>query len=165
MYLGKRITGQGFFSHEILVDLGDVPIEHVTLESPGVDVLNSFTPGTEFEAANKQFRDIATGIRSGPWNLSRSIMPQSDRTYAIRVVAFDNKDNIQKRLIQRRGRPDLTLWMFQGIQSDKRIDVIVTFRVIRVEEDGNITILWKQLTRKKSPVITFGANKTLKGFG
>ncbi len=163
-YNNNKLVGIGFFSHEILVDLGDVPIESLALNSPGLYFLSSFTPANDFHSANRQFAGIVSGMKNGEYFYSRSVEPKLDRTYALRVIAFGNGDNIQKRRFRQRGRVEPLLWSFQSLRSDKRVDVIVVFRVIRLEEDGNITVLSKQLSRKKSPVITFGENETLKNF-
>lgn len=158
-----KLTGIGFFSQEILVDLGDVPIDSLTLVSPGMDFLNSFAPGNSFASANKQFGEIVAGMKVGEHFYSRSVVPLLNHTYGIRLVAFDNNDSIQLPRYRSSGR-DMTAFRFYALQRDKRSDVILAFRVIRVESDGNITVVWKQLSRKKSPTISFDKNETPRSF-
>ena len=162
-YNNGRLAGSGFFSHEILVDLGDVPIDDLKLDSRGVEFLNAYAPSNEFSEANKQFREIASGIDFDGMTFSRSVVPHADRTYAVRIVAFDNGNSIQTRLWGRE-RPEPLIRPFHALLWDKRVDIIVVFRVIRLEEDGNITIIWKQLSRKKAPEITFEDSEALQNF-
>jgi hypothetical protein len=44
------------------------------------------------------------------------------------------------------------------------MDIIVAFRAVSIEKDGNITLLWKRLSTKKAPVISFGKKEPLKSF-
>ena len=162
-YNNGRLTGNGFLSHEIFVDLGDVSIDDLNLNSPGVAFLDSLVPSSEFASANKQFLDFARGIEFSGMTFSRSVVPQVDRTYAVRIVAFDNGNSLQNRL-WRRTRPEPMLRAFHALHWDKRIDIVVVFRIIRFEDDGNITVVWKQLNRKKAPEIMFAETEALRGF-
>ena len=161
-YNNGKLSGSGFFSHEMLTELGDVPLENLDLNSPGVEFLNAYSPATDFPAANRQFREIVSGIKAGNLNFSRSVTPLVGLTYAMRIVAFDNKNSIQNRLFRRTREP--LLWTFRTVQADKRHDVIVAFRIVRMEADGNITIVWKQLSRKKAPSIKFDDREPLQTF-
>jgi hypothetical protein len=40
---------------------------------------------------------------------------------------------------------------YNELDFDKRRDVIVAFRVVRMDPDGSISILWKQLADGESP--------------
>jgi hypothetical protein len=42
---------------------------------------------------------------------------------------------------------------YDEFRFDKRRDVTVAFRVIRVHDDGSVTIAWRRLADKKSPSI------------
>jgi hypothetical protein len=41
------------------------------------------------------------------------------------------------------------------LDGDKRVDVTLAFRVIRIGEDGSVTILWKELQRKEAPKLKY----------
>jgi hypothetical protein len=161
-YNHGNLVGIGFFSHDILADLGDVSLEELTVDSRGVNYLNSLAPANAFKAAGEQFRKIAVGFESDGVRFSRSVVPQLDHTYAMRIIAFDNKDPLWSRMTGR--NPDPLVWKFKSVQSDRRTDVIVAFRIVRLEQDGNVTLLWKRLSSKKAPVISFGKKEPLRGF-
>jgi len=44
---------------------------------------------------------------------------------------------------------------------DKRMDLIVAFRVVGRETNGSVTILWKELNRLDAPKILFAKNEKL----
>jgi hypothetical protein len=161
-YNNGKLVGNGFFSHEILADLGDVALAQLDLNAQGVDSLNKYEPAGDFSAAQKQFRDIVSGFEVGGLRFSRSVEPKPDHTYAMRIVAFDGKTSLEKRMFRRTREP--LLWPFRSVSADKRIDLIVAFRIVRMEPDGNITIVWKQLSRKKAPVIKFDDREPLRTF-
>ena len=161
-YNNGKLWGSGFFSHEIFVDLGDVPLESLNVNSAGISFLNSYSPANDYPAANEQFRRIVSGIKDGGLDFSRSVAPMPDHTYAVRIVAFNNKDSIQNRLFRSRG--ERQLWQFRSVQMDKRTDSIFAFRIIRMEDDGNITVLSRRLSQKKAPFIAFGEREPMKNF-
>jgi hypothetical protein len=50
---------------------------------------------------------------------------------------------------------------FLGLAKDDRDDIIVTFRIVRKEADGNVTIVWKELNRKETPKLKFGKGESM----
>lgn len=158
------LNAEGFFSQQILVQLGDFPIENVSLSTPGVDFLDAFVPATAFSGAQAQNSEIVSGISRGDLLFSTKSKPVLDNTYAVRVVAYRNGNNLRKRIGWDFSRKDNIVRKFYNVQYDNRKDVIVAFRVIRQETDGNITVLWKELKRRKSPVIVFDDEEKLRDF-
>lgn len=53
---------------------------------------------------------------------------------------------------------------FYLMGNDKRADLIIVFRAVRSDDDRSITILWKQLQRKKAPSIRFEKDDTVGDF-
>ena len=90
---------------------------------------------------------LKDGIKVGNQTYSDSVTFSQNNTYAIRVIAYK-----------------LPLGRFPATSGDvlafyndrgKRADLIVIFRGIRQDEDGSVTILWKELSRKKARSISF----------
>ena len=109
------------------------------LNSDGMEFLTKFNPEPENRDAMKQYNDLANGIRLGKYEYRKVAVAAENTTYAIRVVAY-------KASIYRNYRG----WAYNILDGDKRVDIIVAFRVIRKDPDGSLTLLWKELDRKKS---------------
>lgn len=52
-------------------------------------------------------------------------------------------------------------YVFLQLVSDKRIDLLVAFRIIREDEDGSVSILWKEISRQNAPTIKFADNEEM----
>ncbi len=46
---------------------------------------------------------------------------------------------------------------YNEMNFDKRNDITVVFRVVEKDPNGDLTILWKEITRKTSPEIKLDA--------
>lgn len=140
---GYLIT-DGILAQGILVNLGDAALEKITPESEGLAFLRSFVPQPSSVEAKNQYFQIINGIKAGNHEYRKSLPADKDTTYALRVVAY--RGNIFRRF---RG------FVFDLLQGDKRIDLTIVFRVIRKEQDGSLTLVWKELERKDAPRIKF----------
>jgi hypothetical protein len=85
-------------------------------------------------------------------------------TYALRVVAYQTKDKYISRFSKKNKEFTAVDDKFFALKYDKRNDYIFAFRVIRIREDGGITILWKELSKQKSPKIVFEKEEKLADF-
>ena len=133
----------GARSQGILVTLGDVPLENVSLKTEGVKFLTDFVPETEFEEAKKQNRQFLEGIRQGAFYYRKALRAVEDSTYVFRSVAYRGKFYRSVRGV-----------VYNELDFDKRRDVIVAFRIVRQDEsNGSITLLWKELANVKSPAL------------
>jgi len=158
-----RVIGEGFFSEVILAEVGKMTIEE-TANAEQVAFLRKFEPASDFAGARRQHAELIKGIRSNGVTYSNRVLPKLDTTYAVRIIAYRNDNNLRRRLPVEGLTPDNPVISFQTVQADNRFDLLVVFRIIRREADGNITILWKELSRQKSPVITFGRDERLTDF-
>ena len=159
-----NLIGEGFVSQILVAELGDLALADVNLSTAGIGFLKDFEPANDFDGAAKQRAGILKGIDSGERKYSNIVVPKIDTTYATRIVAYRNDNNLARRLPREGLAADNPVTSFQMVQADNRFDLLVAFRVIRREADGNLTILWKELTRKKSPVITFDRDQELADF-
>jgi hypothetical protein len=159
-----NLIADGFLSQEILVGLGDVPLENISLTSEGMKTLVDFNPKIQSQEAKKQFREITKGINSDGYKYTNSIKAAENTTYAMRIIAYRTKNRLKTEVsrqvksinISQNRDPRIS-----SLNNDKRIDLILAFRIIRKDDDGNITILWKELNRQNSPKLIFEKNERL----
>ena len=104
-----------------LTSLGDLAIDSVTVEHPGVSYLAEFkTPSAEPDARD-QYRRAGTGFEVDGFTY-RSFLPASlNTTYALRSVDYGASD------------------------------LLVAFRVTRQDADGSLTLVWTILKRFPVP--------------
>jgi len=138
------LISDGLLTQGILVALGDVALETVALSSDGIKFLNEFTPEKHGGEAFNQTKQIIKGIKSGKHLYRKALFAKENMTYALRLIAYRGS------FIQTfRGLP------YDMLAGDERVDVTIAFRVLRRDEAGSFTVLWKELARKDAPKIIF----------
>ncbi len=138
------LISDGILSQGILVNLGNIELEEVTPASEGLNFISSFLPDPQGLEAQKQYIQVMRGVKVGAYEYKKAIRVMQDATYALRVIAY--KGNIFRVF---RG------YRFDLLDGDKRIDITLVFRVVRTEQDGGVTLLWKEIDRKEAPRIEF----------
>jgi len=121
--LEQNQFGVGFAGADFgfLTRLGDVPIETVTVEHPGVQFLATFAaPSVEAEA-REQYRRAHPGFEQGGFTYSRRVPATVNMTYAVRSVSY------------------------------RESDVLVVFRAVRQDADGSMILAWKILKKFPKP--------------
>ncbi|MGI8494998.1 MAG: hypothetical protein ACR2L1_06770 [Pyrinomonadaceae bacterium] len=153
------ILAKGFLSQEILTVLGDIPIENVSLTSDGMKFLVDFKPEKKIQTVRNQYIQISNGIKTDGFLYSNTIKAKANTTYALRVTAY------RKSLITRnRFFLNVDDKRFATLSYDKRKDVILVFRIIRKDDDGRLTILWKELSRRNSPNLVYPEKEIFSDF-
>lgn len=152
-----NLISDSFHSQGILTDLGDVPLEKFSI-SEDIKFLTEFKPETRLENVRKQFLEIEKGIFSGNHLYVKSVKAKENTTYAARLIAYQRQFSVNGFF--RNGNPEIEK-TYLALNDDKRIDLIVAFRIIRKEENGNITIIWKELAKENSPKLRFEKNVRL----
>lgn len=132
----------GVLTHGILVNLGDVPLERVTLQTTGVKFLADFEPAVDFENAQAIDRQLVAGIKKDGFLYCRGLFAAENATYVLRSIAYNGKVMRSIRGIA-----------YNELDFDNRKDITIAFRVVRSDFDGSLTILWKELSKKDSPKI------------
>ena len=112
---GRFITGFNGEALGVLVALGDVPLETVTPETDGVTGLANITPPADYFEAVSLSRRNRAGFELAKFRYGSSLPVAENMTYVMRST------------------------------SNKRADILVSFRVVRVEESGSLTLLWRKL--------------------
>lgn len=130
----------GNFIHGIFVNIGDVPVEEVTLQTAGLKYLTEFAPETDYEKSKAIDRQLIKGIKQDDFLYRRGLYIAENTTFVLRSIAYNGK--------YMRAASGVT---YNELDFDKRKDVIVAFRIVEKDADGNVTILWKVLQEKDAP--------------
>ena len=130
----------GIFIHGIFVNIGDVPLENVTLQTAGLKYLTEFAPETDYEKSQEIDLQLIKGIQSDGFLYRRGLYIVENTTFVLRSIAYNGK--------YMRSASGVT---YNELDFDKRKDVITAFRIVQKDADGNVTILWKVLQQKDAP--------------
>ena len=117
----RFLTGFTGESLGVLVALGDVPLETVTPETFGVTGLTNILPPTDDFEATSLSRRNRAGFVLERFRYGASLPVAENMTYVLRST------------------------------SNKRADVLVGLRVVRVEDNGTVTVLWRKLRTYPRP--------------
>jgi len=139
-FTDKSFQASGVLLHGIFVNLGDVPLEEVNLQTKGLKYLTDFQPEPDYEKGKAIDLQLTEGVREDGFLYRRGLFIVENTTFAMRSVAYSGK--------YFRAVKNLT---YNEFDYDKRRDVIVVFRIVEKDEAGNVTILWKKLREKDSP--------------
>lgn len=152
----EDLIADSFLSQEILVPLGDLPLDNVSLTSAGMKFLNDFLPETKIKEARKQFAQIANVVEADGFRYAKRVRAVANVTYAMRIVAYRPQNNIGLRFGIGLNRDNA-----RYLNDEKRFDVTLAFRIIRKDENGSISIIWKELKRRNAPKIIFAKDERL----
>lgn len=141
-FTDKSFQASGTLLHGIFVNLGDVPLETVTLETRGLKYLTDFQPETDYEKGRALDLQLTQGIRRDGFLYRRGLFMVENATFALRSIAYEGKYFRAVRNVT-----------YNELSFDRRKDVIVVFRIIEKDADGNVTILWKTLQEKDAPEV------------
>jgi len=98
-----------------LTNLGDVPIDGITPDTPAVQYLATFSPPTNLADARVQQQRAGTGFTSGGYHYIDDMRATASTTFALRSICYNGSD------------------------------VLVAFRLVRFDTDGSAIIAWKIL--------------------
>ena len=118
---GELSVGFAGVDYGLMAIIGDVPLETIGLELPDVNVLASYKPPSQEPQARLEQRRFNQNVVLDGLRVSRRLPLQTDSTYLLRSFNYG------------------------------RADVLVAFRVVRVDTDGSAIILWKLLKKFSAP--------------
>ncbi|MCB1023166.1 MAG: hypothetical protein KDB79_02170 [Acidobacteria bacterium] len=164
-YIKNRIVSNSLLNQGILVDIGNADPAAVALDEPGLLFLQNFDPAEDRVGAHAQFMELAAGIESDGFYYSNSVGLKPGNTYAYRAISYRYGDKWSSRF---RGRNFQKLskeeQRFAWINLDERNDSIYVFAVVAQDEDRGVTIVWKRLSKEKSPKLVFAKEEKLEDF-
>lgn len=138
---GEVFVASGTLILGLITSLDDEPINDVGPENSLVKALAEFHPAMTLDQAAEQERMVTRGISIGGHMFRKIAAINESTTYLMRSVAYRAKVSNLPKTEKPRG----------SINEDERGDVIVVFRVLRKDADGNYLVLWRQLHRAESP--------------
>ena len=107
-----------------LTNIGDFPLEHVSLETPPVTLFAAYTAAKDESTARAEFRRLSAGAVLEGVPIKRRVPVRANSTYLLRSIGY------------------------------LRSDLLVAFRVVRMDSDGSVTILWRLLGNFARPDLT-----------
>ncbi len=123
---GRFVCGIAGANYGFMFDLGEMPLEEVTTSTGPVSFLDTFVPPTSEPEARKIQLRFHDGYQEG-WYVYRERVPAVvGHTYVLRSVEYE------------------------------RSDLLVAFRVLRRDENGDLILLWKMLKRFPVPRLKKG---------
>ena len=139
LHEGVFKTG-GVFQQVVIVDLGDLTIEDVSIETRGMKYLTEYKPVKNSDEFTRNEEEIINGIEHDGFLYRKGQLVKENVAYGLRSIAYRGK---YIRSIDGVAYDELEL--------DKRRDVIVAFRVVGIDPAGNVTIVWKRLRDVEAP--------------
>ncbi len=131
-----NFVANGLNTLGLMASLGGVELNSVVVEDENIVALNKFIPASKLDEILVQESQINKGLKLGNLTFSKSLLITEKTTYILRSVAY-------------RGTVGKTASVL--LQNDKREDILIAFRVVRKENDGSVTLLWKKLQSKTAP--------------
>lgn len=141
-FTDKSFQATGNLLHGILVNVGNVPLENVNLQTKGLKYLTDFQPEPDFEKGKVIGAKLVEGIENDGFLYRRGLFIVENTTFVLRSIAYGGKSF--------RSIAGIT---YNEFDFDKRKDIIIAFRIVEKDAEGNVTILWRQLQEKVSPDI------------
>ena len=141
-----RFEALGVLNHGIMVDLGDVPVDSVTDKTEGVRYLAKVKASKDFAEAADLATKLTKGIKEDGYTYASILPVLEGHTYVIRSIAYDGE------ALRKLGK-----YTYNEMDLDERRDVLVVFRVVRLTDGREATIVWKRLDDSKAPKLK--ANK------
>jgi hypothetical protein len=153
--LKDNFAGRLVFSQPIFVPLGDVPIEVVTEIHPAARLLTELQPNLAPATAERASMVLAQGFGASDYTFTATSSTSAGPTYLFRQIAFNVSGKVPKQRFRTRfGVVEVDMFK-RTLQYQERKDTVYAFRVVRKDDDGVLTIVWKQLSRKDAPAIVF----------
>jgi hypothetical protein len=123
--------------------IGDVPLDSVTLQTPGIEFLTKMTIPIQWPELIAQAKHYDQGFQEGEFTYRSGVRVFPSQTYILRSVIYKRSDSLAPN--PETGDSLMHIDKYQGA------DLLIAFSVVRQEEDGTVTILWKCLKRSPGP--------------
>ncbi|HEV2835929.1 MAG TPA: hypothetical protein VGW58_11460, partial [Pyrinomonadaceae bacterium] len=116
-------TGFAGLDYGLLTSLGDVPLESVSLETSAANIFAGYNPPSEEPKIRLEQRRFQMGADVQGISASRRLPMKLNSTYVLRSMNY------------------------------RESDVLVAFRVVRIDSDKSAIVLWKLLKKFPAPQV------------
>jgi hypothetical protein len=123
---GQLSVGFAGANYGILVHLGDVTLDELTLEDPRVRYMSGYTPPPKEPDARLEARQFGSGVTVDDVRYRDRLPVAVNGTYLLRSIDYS------------------------------RSDVLVAFKVVRKDSDGSVILAWKLLKKYPVPQLARG---------
>ncbi|HKG22144.1 MAG TPA: hypothetical protein VKC34_09610 [Blastocatellia bacterium] len=120
---GQFRIGFAGADYGFIASLGDIPLQSVTLDHPGIHYLAGYKVPSSISEIRDEQRRVSSGFESNGFKYRDSVGADDNTTYVLRSIEV------------RTG------------------DTMVAFRVVRRDADGSLTLLWKILVKSPAPTV------------
>jgi hypothetical protein len=120
-------TGFAGADYGLLTNLGDVPLTSVSVETPAVQIFAAYNPPTEEPKVRLEQQRFSMGADLQGITVSRHLPLKLNSTYLLRSICIDETD------------------------------VLVAFRIVRIDSDKSAILLWKMLKKNPKPTMVRAA--------
>jgi hypothetical protein len=138
----------GVLQQGIMVNLGNVPLQDVSLQSNGLKYLLEFKPVADLKSLLKIDNELSKGIAADGFLYRLGFYARNQQTFILRSIAYKGKIMRSVKGTQ-----------YNELDFDKRKDILVAFRVVETDKSGNVTILWKMLSQGNVPTLKIEQTK------
>ena len=146
LHLADLVFNKGMFealgvlNHGIMTDLGDIPIESVSGKTEGVGYIAKLKPSKNFAEAGDLAKRLTSGIKEGGRTYASILPVRLNSTSVLRSIAYDGES------LKKAGP-----FVFNELELDKRRDILVAFRVVRLLNGDDATIIYRIVEDDKPP--------------
>lgn len=146
---GKLVAGSSTVQG-IIAETGNVDFESLDNDSEAVKFLKDYKSEDKISKLESQKEAVRNGIQFSGYNYSDSVSARLNSTYVLRSIAYLSYSPSQKYSLDE-------IMMLKRIVDplDIRTDVLIAFKIIGIENDGSLIILWKELKRRTPPVLKY----------
>ena len=156
----EQIISNSFFSQGVFVAVGDEPIENIDLSHAALKYLDSFQPAVDTPSAIEHAKAFNEGVEANGYRYVDHFSPKENQTYFMRMLAY-RLGNTMRPITNDTPMSEM---MFHSLALDKRVDIVVLFRILNRDENSGLTIVWKELSRAEAGKIKFAKNEPRKDF-
>jgi hypothetical protein len=126
----------------LMVNLGNIELDQVSAQTAGMKYLFDLKPAANKEELLSLNEKLSQSVKADGFTYSFGLYVEDKTTFALRSIAYRGKI-----------RRSISGFKYNEMDFDKRKDIIVVFRIIEKDPNGDITVLWKEIFRQDSPVI------------
>lgn len=129
-----RLTAEESEYQVIIVNLGNVSLESLTLDTRGVSFLNKIEPKTQINEVREQFKTYMNGVADENYRYSKAADLQLNSTYVIRSIAYEGNKFVTAKFAS---------------------DLVIALKMIERDENGGAVFLWRELSVKTAPRLIY----------